>query len=84
MKTLTQLQSLNLVNTKITVNGLLLLKDLKALQSVYVYKTGIKSADWLTIKKYFPKVQVDTGGYIVPLLQSDTTLVKPPKLPATN
>jgi len=78
---LTQLQSLNLVGTKITAAGLLSLKDLKALQSVYVYKTGIKSTDWENIKKYFPKVQIDTGGYIVPLFESDTILVKPPKLP---
>jgi uncharacterized membrane protein/mono/diheme cytochrome c family protein len=81
LASLTELQSLNLVGTKITASGLLSLKDLKALQSVFVYKTSIMGADRTNIKKYFPKVQIDTGGYIVPLFESDTTLVKAPKLP---
>lgn len=84
MSGLTQLQSLNLVGTKITAAGLMALKDLKTLQAVFVYKTGIKNTDWENIKKVFPKVNIDTGGYIVPLLTSDTTLVKPPKLPAAK
>ncbi len=82
--TLTQLQSLNLVATKITANGLLVFKDIKTLQSVYVYKTNSKGIDWINSKKYFPAVRIDTGGYIVPLFQSDTSLVKPPKLPVTK
>lgn len=78
---LLQLQSLNLVGTKITVSGLMTLKNLPALRQVYVYKTGVKSTDWSTIKNAFPKLVVDTGGYIVPLLQTDTMLVQPPKNP---
>jgi len=78
---LSQLQMINLVATKISAAGLLLLKDLKALQSVYVYKTGIKSTDWVLLKKSFPKLRIDTGGYTVPLFETDTSLVKPPKQP---
>ncbi len=81
---LTQLQQLNLVNTKITASGLLALKKLEALRSVYVYKTGSMAADWITIKPYFARVQIDTGGYQVPLLQTDTSLVKPPAPPVVK
>jgi uncharacterized membrane protein/mono/diheme cytochrome c family protein len=82
IKSLSQLQSVNLVGTKITANGLMALKDLKMLKSVYVYKTGVKNSDWISLKKSFPKVLIDTGGYIVPLFQTDTQLVKAPKQPA--
>ncbi len=81
LSALAQLQSLNLVGTKITATGLTSLKDLKALQSVYVYKSAVKGSELISIKKYFPKVHIDTGGYIVPLFESDTSLVKPPKQP---
>jgi len=84
LSVLSQLQSLNVVGTKITATGLLALKDLKALHAVYVYKTGIKNTDWSGIKKYFPKVEIDTGGYTVPLFASDTSLVQPPKQPAVK
>ena len=84
LSVLSQLQSLNVVGTKITATGLLALKDLKALHAVYVYKTGIKNADWSGIKKYFPKVEIDTGGYTVPLFASDTSIVQPPKQPAVK
>jgi len=84
LSALTQLQSLNLIGTKITATGLLALKDLKSLHAVYVYKTGVNRADWVSVKKYFPKVDIDTGGYIVPLFASDTSLVKPPKQPAVK
>jgi len=84
LSVLSLLQSLNVVGTKITATGLLALKDLKALHAVYVYKTGVKNADWAGIKKYFPKVEIDTGGYIVPLFTSDTSLVQPPKQPAVK
>ena len=77
---LQQLQSLNLVGTKITTTGLMKLKDVKQLQSVYFYRTGIKNADWQMLTKAFPKARLDSGGYQVPLFETDTMLVKPPKI----
>lgn len=75
---LKKLQSLNLVGTKVTANGLVQLKALNELQSVYCYQAGIRPNDWDLLKKAFPKVAIDTGGYQVPLLPTDTMLVKPP------
>lgn len=75
---LQQLQVLNLGGTKITARGLLQLKDLKLLHSVYLYHTAVGAADWSSLKTAFPKTTLDSGGYQVPLFDTDTMLVKPP------
>jgi uncharacterized membrane protein/mono/diheme cytochrome c family protein len=77
---LQQLQSLNLVGTKITAAGLLQLKDLQQLHSIFFYQTAIKNSDWKILQKTFPKTTLDSGGYNVPLFETDTMLVKPPKI----
>ncbi|MFT3932885.1 MAG: hypothetical protein QM726_04650 [Chitinophagaceae bacterium] len=80
LSSLQQLKSLSLVGTKITATGLMQLKGLKALQSVYLYQTSIKSSDWPLLSKSFAATtKLDSGGYQVPILESDTTTVKPPK-----
>jgi uncharacterized membrane protein/mono/diheme cytochrome c family protein len=77
LKGLNNLQYLNLVGTNVTLNGVLHLRELKNLKSLYLYQTDIKSSDWATIKNNFPDILVDSGGYKVPILESDTTEVKP-------
>ncbi len=72
------LQYLNLVGTKITGAGITQLKGLNKLQTLYLYKTGVTAKDRLTVKEAFPKTVIDTGGYIVPLLIWDTTVIKEP------
>lgn len=72
LKSLTQLQYLNLVGTKVTAKGLAQLKDLNKLQQIYLYQTAISGSDWNSLKKAFPKTLIDTGGYRVPMLESDT------------
>ena len=79
LQPLVNLQYLNLVGTIVTSRGLMSLKSLPRLQAIYLYKTFISSADWTTLKTNFPKVTLDTGGYVVPILVSDTTIVKPPE-----
>jgi uncharacterized membrane protein len=78
LQSLTQLQSLNLTNTKITAQGIKSLKGLKQLQSLYLYKTNVDEKDWPELKKIFPKAIIDSGNYNVPLLETDTMIVKPP------
>ena len=78
LQSLINLQYLNLVGTNVTLQGVLQLKTLPRLQAIYLYKTFINSADWQTLKSNFPKVTLDTGGYIVPILETDTVIVKPP------
>jgi hypothetical protein len=79
LKPLNELQSLNLVGTKVTANGLLSLQSLKKLTSVFLYQTNIHATDWRVLKNAFPKTMLDTGGYKVPFLPTDTLLVKPKK-----
>ncbi|WP_276480347.1 c-type cytochrome domain-containing protein [Paraflavitalea pollutisoli] len=77
LKQLTQLQYLNIVGTKVTAQGLQQLKGLTALRSVYCYQTSIRKADMDGLQQALPGVAIDTGGYRVPLLATDTTEVKP-------
>lgn len=73
---LSGLQSLNLVGTAVSAQGLEHLKGLQQLRSIYLYKTKVTAKDWPKLKKMFPKAALDSGGYVVPLLASDTTEVK--------
>jgi mono/diheme cytochrome c family protein/uncharacterized membrane protein len=84
LSALTQLQSLNLVDTKISAAGLMSLKNLDALRELYVYRTGVKGAEWPAIRKALPRVTIDTGGYTVPLYETDTMIVKPPPKAGTK
>jgi len=79
LKALQNLRYLNLVGTAVTENGVLQLKDLKNLRSIYLYQTGVKKSEWKDLKKAFPKTLIDSGGYTVPFLPTDTIEVKPPK-----
>jgi uncharacterized membrane protein/mono/diheme cytochrome c family protein len=77
LKTLLQLQYLNITGTKITTDGLLQLKGLKNLKQLFLYKTEITGSDYTNLKKIFPAVLIDTGGYKVKGLATDTIIVKP-------
>ncbi|MEO8765673.1 MAG: c-type cytochrome domain-containing protein [Ginsengibacter sp.] len=76
LRLMKKLQYLNLVGTGVTDKGLLQLKDLKELHSIYVYLTKIVAGDWQTLTNAFPQAKIDSGGYMVPILASDTTEVK--------
>ena len=75
-----QLHTLNLVGTKTSVAGIMKLKSLENLKSIYLYETLVNKKDWEALKAAFPKTSLDSGGYRVPLLTTDTSIVKPPKL----
>jgi len=76
LSSLKELRYLNLVGTSITAKGLEQLKDLKKLESLYLYQTQVNKADWRNLQKIFPKTHIDSGGYRVPTLESDTTELK--------
>jgi uncharacterized membrane protein len=80
LKSLNNLQLLNVVNTKVTASGIEQLANLKKLASMYVYKTKVKAGEFGKIRKIFPKTMLDTGGYTIPFLSSDTMLVKQPMI----
>lgn len=76
--TLTNLQYLNLVGTTISGAAITQLKGMSKLQTLYLFKTNFSTKDLAAVKNVFPKTIIDMGGYNVPLLTSDTTLVKEP------
>ena len=79
LKNLSQLQYLNVSATKVTAKGIEQLKGLKNLQQLYIYQSGIAAKDFLFIQQNFPNTIIDTGGYKVAMLKTDTTLVIKPK-----
>jgi len=76
LQSLQHLQSLNLTGTKVTAQGVTQLSKLKALRNLYLYHTGVNNNDWPGLKKAFPATQIDSGNYVVPTLQTDTTEVR--------
>ncbi|MGI8950928.1 MAG: c-type cytochrome domain-containing protein [Chitinophagaceae bacterium] len=79
LQSLMNLQYLNLVGTKVTAQGIMQLKNLKKLEVIYIYQTNINKLDFAVLKNAFPKTMIDTGGYFVPTLATDTTEVKAKK-----
>jgi hypothetical protein len=45
-----------------------------------LYKTGVTTAGFLELKKAFPAAVIDTGGYKLEMIPSDTVLVMQPKI----
>jgi len=78
LKELKQLNMLNLVETKVSEKGLSQLKDLKKLKSIYLFKTSVGKQDLASLKAQFPGAVLDTGGYQVSTLATDTTVVREP------
>ena len=79
IRSLQALQYLNLVDTKVTLEGILQLKGIKSLRSLYLYRTNIDKADWARLQNTFPHTKIDSGGYQVTLLPTDTMRVKAKK-----
>lgn len=73
---LSQLQYINIIGNPVTEKGIGQLKNLGRLTHLYIYRTSVSPAGFETLKKIFPKTIIDTGGYKVPVLASDTTELK--------
>ena len=76
LKNLSHLQTLNLANSAVSENGLESIKGLKELHNVFLYQSKVQFSK-LKMNLY-PGIKIDTGGYKVPTLETDTSLVKAP------
>lgn len=76
LNALSNLQYLNLNQTKVTTNGIKLLMDLKKLQALFIYGTGVKAEELPDLQTMFPNTKIEIGNYVVPLLKSDTIILK--------
>ncbi|WP_411273479.1 c-type cytochrome domain-containing protein [Daejeonella sp.] len=72
LKTLSRLNTLNLVGTKVTEEGLKQLQGLKQLRFLYLYQTQVNRRYWSVLEGMFPKTRIDSGGYVVRTLATDT------------
>jgi mono/diheme cytochrome c family protein len=80
LRSLANLQLLNLVNTKVTASGIEQLGNLKQLKSLYLYRTDVQAEGLVNLRRAFPEVMIDTGGYTIPFLSTDTEVMKQPKV----
>jgi uncharacterized membrane protein len=76
LKNLSHLQTLNLANSAVSENGLESIKGLKELHNVFLYQSKVQFSKLKP--NLFPGIKIDTGGYKVPTLETDTSLVKAP------
>lgn len=74
--TLENLQYLNLTGTGISAKGLQALKGLKKLKNLYLYRTNTSTTDFAALKNAFPATVIDSGGYRLESLPTDTMVVK--------
>jgi uncharacterized membrane protein len=79
--TLQKLRYLNLVGTAVTQTDVLALKGLSNLKVLYLFQTKVDKAGWVSLARVFPQTKIDSGGYMVPLLTTDTQIVKAPVRP---
>jgi uncharacterized membrane protein/mono/diheme cytochrome c family protein len=73
---LAKLEKLNLAGDRITLQGIRQLKSLTALKSLNIWKTGLAAADQTEVFNILSGVKIDTGGYTLPFLPSDTMVVQ--------
>lgn len=78
---LDSLRYLNLVGTKVSVRGLESLTSLKKLQELYLYQTAVDKGEWKRLQGMFPRAHLDSGGYRLPSLVTDTAVVRQGKKP---
>ena len=78
LTTLENLETLSITQTKITDNGINGLAGLQKLQKLYLYQTGFTKAGIAKLLQTRPSIKIDTGGYKLPILVTDTTEAKAP------
>lgn len=79
LDSLKHLEYLNLVGTAVSYKGLENIKDLKSLKQIFLFQSAVPASTFNSVQLLFPKAVIDTGGYQVPILASDTTIYKMPK-----
>jgi uncharacterized membrane protein/mono/diheme cytochrome c family protein len=76
ISTLRNLQHLNLSGDSISLEGVMALSSIPKLQTINLWNSGIRPTDALELMKKMPSVRIDTGGYVLPFLPSDTMEVR--------
>jgi hypothetical protein len=78
LRTLANLKYLNLTGTGVGAGDVVKLKGLPKLAALYLYQTKVGRGDWDGLRRDFPRVVLDSGGYSIPFLTTDTAIVRTP------
>ena len=76
ISSLANLRYLNLVGTKITDEGLVQMKGLKNLEDLFIYQTAVTGVGIEKFSTAAPHVTVDSGGYKLPKMLTDSVVTK--------
>jgi uncharacterized membrane protein len=77
LRALVNLKYLNLTGTAVGAGDVGRLKGLPKLAELYLYQTKVGRGDWSGLRRDFLRVVLDSGGYEIPVLATDTAIVRP-------
>jgi hypothetical protein len=77
LRALANLKYLNLTGTAVRAEDVERLKGMPKLSELYLYQSKVTRGDWAGLKRDFPRVVLDSGGYEIPFLATDTAIVRP-------
>ena len=77
---LENLETLSITQTKTTEAGINGLSSLKNLKKVFLYGTGFTKGSLTQLQQKIQGLIIDTGGYKIPILVTDTTEAKAPEV----
>jgi hypothetical protein len=77
LDTLGGLRYLNLTSTAVDEAGVRALSGAKKLKKIFLYQTNIPRSAWPALQAAFPHTVLDSGGYHLTKLTSDTAIVRP-------
>ncbi|HVS97033.1 MAG TPA: c-type cytochrome domain-containing protein [Puia sp.] len=78
LRTLPNLKYLNLTGDKVGAAQVAGLKGAPKLAEIYLYQTNVGRGDWDSLRRDFPGAVLDSGGYGIPFLVTDTAIVREP------
>ena len=76
LKELRSLEYLTLTGNRISSAGLATLAAIPSLKRLYLFETDVKGPAMDSLRRLFPGTVLDSGGYRLPVLASDTTEVQ--------
>ena len=79
LRGLSQLRYLNLSGVAVTAGDLQVLTSLPHLNALFLYQTAVDKTHWGALQTAFPHTRLDSGGYSLPFLTTDTAIVRAPK-----
>ncbi len=75
LSNLKHLVYINLVSTEVSGEGIERLMSIPALKELYVYNTKVTADDVQRFQEQWPEVVIELGGYELPVLEGDTSLL---------